>query len=158
MVEKLEQVIKLEKEHNDQIRSSNNDDQLNLNNKCSILEEYQTKAEKQLEVLQKDIVTLQEEVEMFKTKVDTCEMDLKDKDQIIKEKEDMLKTVKEELLEVKAAKEKLQAEFEPKIAEVYELRQKLDRVTDEHVLKALRSEEWVKAVGQRETCKLFCRS
>jgi chromosome segregation ATPase len=135
---KLEETIK---ENNEQ----NSCDKLILNNKCSLLQEYQIKAEKELEDRQKEIATLEKEVTTSRNKIADYEKDCKERDGVITK-------VTEELNEEKAAKKLLQVAVETKEAIVSDLKNKLDIVQSDEAMKNLRNEEWVRA-GQKEFCK-----
>lgn len=111
------------------------------------------KAERQMEDQQKDIAILHEEVKTLKSIAELHENDLKEKCDIIKEKDEQINNMNKHLAELNAVKEIHQAELESKITEVKELKHKLNSAYHEDVQKALRSEEWVKAIGQKDTCK-----
>ncbi|CAH2984708.1 unnamed protein product [Chilo suppressalis] len=139
----LEEAIKKEKESNDFVK-------LNLGNKCSILQEYQTKAEKQLEDQEKEIDTLQKEIEILKCKVDDYEKDLKEKEECIKTKDERMSSMQQQLLEEKENLVAIRNELDAKEGVVSELKQRLNDAHSEDVLRVLRNEEWVRAVGQRD--------
>ncbi|XP_028166924.1 centromere-associated protein E-like isoform X3 [Ostrinia furnacalis] len=148
VITRLEQSVQLEKEQNNELRLGNDNERLNLDNKCSLLQEYQLKAERQMEDQQKDIDLLHKEINTLKTIAELQENDLKEKCDIIQEKDEQINNINKDLVEMKAAKEKNQAELESKITEVNYLKQKM---TNDDVQRALRSEEWVKAIGQKDT-------
>ncbi|XP_063831011.1 uncharacterized protein LOC135080256 [Ostrinia nubilalis] len=148
VITRLEQSVKLEKEQNNELRLGNDNERLNLDNKCSLLQEYQLKAERQMEDQQKDISMLHKEINTLKTIAELQQKDLKEKCDIIQEKDEQINNINKDLVEMKAAKEKNQAELESKITEVSYLKQKM---TNDDVQRALRSEEWVKAIGQKDT-------
>lgn len=158
-------------------------DKLNLENKCSLLQEYQTKAEKHLNEREIEICALRDKLERmrsncnneqsralcledkikeYKAKLYKYEQELYNKDKIItnmaQEKDTVISTISKELVEERAAREKYQKELETKATTLYELRQKLEEVRSES--KALErfntgSDDIVKAIAQRETCKLI---
>lgn len=111
------------------------------------------KAERQMNEQQKDITMLNEEIKTLKLIAKINEKDLKEKCAIIQEKEEQINNINKHLAEIISDKENKQAELESKITEVMELKHKMNSAVHEDVQKALRSEEWVKAIGQRDTCK-----
>ncbi|XP_037295156.1 golgin subfamily A member 4-like isoform X2 [Manduca sexta] len=148
VITNLEQLIKHELEENQMLRDDNANEKLTLVNKFSLLQDWQTKAEKDIEEKHREIVHLQEEVVTLRAKIENYEHDLKAKDVLIseigKEKDAIISTISKELLEEKTLKEKWQKECENKIAAFY------DKQAVEAALRK-ENEQLVKAVGDRET-------
>lgn len=89
------------------------------------------------------------------------EQELYNKDKIItnmaQEKDTVISTISKELVEERAAREKYQKELEAKAATLFELRRKLEDIRSDNVLEkfSIENDEIVKALAQRETCKLL---
>ncbi|OWR55317.1 hypothetical protein KGM_214355 [Danaus plexippus plexippus] len=127
---------------------------LNLNNKCSILEEYQIKADTELERRQKDIDALHNEIKTLHAQVENI-MSERDRDiRCLKEERDANKDLEKEITEDKDSLEILKCELKLKEEEITELKRKLTgKVEEEDVIRILRkeNEELIRAIGQRET-------
>lgn len=179
----LEQRIQREQESAKRLQEDTKSDKLNLDNKCSLLQEYQIKAEKHLNEREIEICALRDKLESLRShfnneqsralrledkikeytgKLYKYEQELYNKDKIItnmaQEKDTVISTISKELVEERAAREKYQKELETKATTLYELRQKLEEVRSESkVLERYNTEnnEIVKAIAQRDTCKLI---
>lgn len=178
----LEQHIQKEQESAKKLQEDAMSNKLNLDNKCSLLQEYQTKAEKHLEEREIEICALRDKLERmrsnfnkeqsralcledkikeYKAKLYKYEQELYNKDKIItnmaQEKDTVISTISKELVEERAAREKYQKELEAKATTLYELRQKLEEVRSEtKVLERLKTEnDVVKGMALRETCKFI---
>ncbi|XP_049876763.1 cytadherence high molecular weight protein 2-like isoform X2 [Pectinophora gossypiella] len=157
----LETLVKRELEHNQKLREDNTSEKLNIENKCSLLQEYQTKAEKQLQDRDREIYSLKEQVKTeakLARDIENLKEELTQKDamvaKIARDKDEVINTLNKELVDEKAIREQYQKQLEAKTVTVYELRQKLEEVKSEaEVLESIKkeNEELIKAVGQRET-------
>ncbi|CAG9795568.1 unnamed protein product [Diatraea saccharalis] len=87
---------------------------------------------------------------MLQSKINDNEKDLKEKDDCINTKDALIGSVQQELKEEKANKAILQIELGIKESMLSELKQKVNEAHSDDVFKALRNEEWLKAVGQRD--------
>ncbi|XP_053615018.1 repetitive organellar protein-like isoform X2 [Plodia interpunctella] len=158
VITNLEQLIKHELEQNQQLRDDNGNDRINLTNKCFLLQEYQNKAEKELDQRLKEIVALQEEVRDLKLKVVTLEDEIEKKTEIIaniaQEKDVVIGTMSKELRDEQMERERCKKELEKMEFEMERCKLKLERAScDGEALKLLRreNEALVKAVGHVET-------
>lgn len=179
----LEQRIQEEQESAKKLQEDTISDKLNLDNKCTLLQEYQIKAEKHLNEREIEICTLRDKLERmrtnfnneqsralcledkikeYKAKLYKYEQELYNKDKIItnmaQEKDTVISTISKELVEERAVREKCQKELESKATTLYELRQKLEDVRSETNARerfSTENDEIVKAIAQRETCKLI---
>lgn len=148
----LEQLIKHELEENHKLRDAYEQEKLIMRSKISLLQDYQSKAEKVLEENQKETVMLQKEIETLQSKVNLSEHDSKAKDGIIskmsKDKDAVISTISKELLEEKALREKLEKELQSQKSIMSELRNNME-------IRALKkeNEQLIRAIGQQETCK-----
>ncbi|XP_075980965.1 uncharacterized protein LOC142979736 isoform X2 [Anticarsia gemmatalis] len=158
VIANLELAVSDSRQQNEKLRENNVNEKVSLVSKCDILENYHTKAEKELEERQKEIVSLQKEVQRLQAKVELCEEDSKAKDGFIskmsKDKDVIINNVEKELLEEKQSREKCQKKLEEKILLVAELKQKLSDINNErealNILKK-QNEDLIKAIGQRDT-------
>lgn len=132
-------------------------EKVNLTNKCSILEEFQLKAEAELESRQKEITTLQDEVKALKTII---EQETSEKDRVIEklkqEKDGTIKDLYNELISEKESLAVAVKQVEVKESEIHELRKKLDEMQQNgeaiNILKN-ENEKLINVIGQRETCE-----
>ncbi|XP_045777537.1 putative leucine-rich repeat-containing protein DDB_G0290503 isoform X4 [Maniola jurtina] len=130
-------------------------EKVNLTNKCSILEEFQSKAEAELESRQKEINTLRDEVKALKTII---EQQTSEKDRVIEklkqEKDGTIKDLYNELISEKESLAVAVKQVEVKESEIHELRKKLDEMQQNgeaiNILKN-ENEKLINVIGQRET-------
>lgn len=179
----LEQRIQREQESAKKLQEDTISDKLNLDIKCSLLQDYKIKTEEHLNEREIEICALRDKLERmrsnfnneqsraqcledkvkeYKAKLYKYEQELYNKDKIItnmaQEKDTVISTISKELVEERAAREKYQKELEAKATTLYELRQKLEEVRSEtKVLERFNTEnnEIITAIAQRETCKLI---
>lgn len=159
MITNLESAIKEHEKQLVKVQEDTANERVTLVHKCDILQDYHTKAEKELEERQKEIASYQKEVATLQAKVEVCEQESKAKDGLIsklsKEKDAVISNVSKELVEEKMLREKYQKELEDKLASICELKKSLNVINNErealNILKK-ENEELIRAVGQRETC------
>lgn len=179
----LEQHIQTEQKLAKKLQDDTLSDKLNLENKCSLLQEYQIKAEKHLNEREIEIcalrdklerirsnfnndqaraLSLEDKIEEYKAKLYKYEQELYNKDKTItnmaQEKDTVISTISKELVVERAAREKYQKELEAKTTTLYELRQKLEEVRSEaKALEEFKTEnaDIMIAIAKRETCKLI---
>lgn len=116
---------------------ANASEKVNTTNKCSILEEYQMKAETELEERRKEIQTLNDELSEKNGIIETLK----------KEKDAIINKFNKELIDEKEC-------LEVKDSEIQALRRKLDEIkNNEETINILKNEneKLMKALGQRET-------
>ncbi|CAH2235348.1 jg5917 [Pararge aegeria aegeria] len=130
-------------------------EKVNIINKCSILEEYQMKAEIELEVRAKEINSLEDKVKTLKSDM---ERNVSKSDQLIEElnrqKDSTIKKFNKELIDEKKSLEDASKLLQVKDSEIQALRRKLDEIKiKEETINILKNEneKLVKAIEQRET-------
>lgn len=155
-IAKLEKRLEFELDRQKQI---NEQEKINLVNKCVILEEYQQKAEMELECRQKEISNLLEEIKTLTLKTQQI---INDKDKVIvqvkEEKDAMINILNEQLNKEKQNLDSIKIVLDSKQAEVLSLKNELDqKIQEDNIVKILRkeNEELIKLIGQRETCKFL---
>lgn len=154
-ITKLEEKLHLELlQQND----NNAKEKINLVNKCSILEEYQGKAETELDNRQKEINVLQEEIKTLRNKTT---QDISERDRIIvqikEERDALISKLNEQMKQLQNTLNYLKNEVVIKEADIGMLSKKLEeRNQQDEVIKTLKkeNEQLCKAMGQTETCKL----
>ncbi|XP_046970099.1 GRIP and coiled-coil domain-containing protein 2-like [Vanessa cardui] len=156
--EKNLEILKLEKCLHSQMAQQNEDnikEKINLANKCSILEEYQGKAETELENRQKEINTLQEEI---KTLTSKASEEVTQRDRILteikEEKDALINNLNEQLKQLQDSVDDLKTQVKIRETDIKIITSKLnERNQHEGVIKTLRkeNEELCKAIGQIET-------
>ncbi|KAJ2948341.1 hypothetical protein O0L34_g7580 [Tuta absoluta] len=167
VIAKLEAQIESHLEQLKEVRESSAQKLLNYENRCALLEEYQTKAEKHLEERDREIASLKTRIKTeanYEETIEKLKEVIDDKDirasQIAQGKDEVIRTLNKVLKEEKESREKYQQELESKTAEVYELKQKLEEIKgDWATVEALKKDnaELLKAVDQRETCAVTCQ-
>ncbi|XP_050352139.1 putative leucine-rich repeat-containing protein DDB_G0290503 isoform X2 [Nymphalis io] len=156
--EKNLEILKLEECLHSQMTQQNEDnikEKINLANKCSILEEYQGKAETELENRQKEILILQEEIKTLTTKASE-EVTQRDKiiTEIKEEKDALINNLNEQLKQLQGSVDDLKTQVKIREADIKIITNKLnERNQQEGIIKTLRkeNEELCKAMGQIET-------
>ncbi|KPJ10485.1 hypothetical protein RR48_09619 [Papilio machaon] len=130
----LENIIKKEMKQNDHLFMQNIDN-LDINDKCRILKEFNTKIEQALEQRRTEINALKEEIKIVTTEAKIHETDLKQKNEMLtktlEEKDDVILKINEEL-----AKEKiLNGEYHKQVQlhqnDISELEKKLSQLKDD---------------------------
>ncbi|CAK1553018.1 unnamed protein product [Leptosia nina] len=122
-------------------------EKLNLTNKCSLLQEYQEKATKELDERQKEIDVLEKNIDMLICERDEAISSLRNSDSEIEE-------LNKIIIEERKAKEHYINEMAKLKLDVSDLRQRLDEAKqDLEVINVLRkeNEELYQLVGERET-------
>ncbi|CAH2089771.1 unnamed protein product [Euphydryas editha] len=151
-ITKLEERLHLElSQQND----NNAKEKINLANKCTILEEYQDKAETELENRQKEINVLQEEIKTLRNK---AVQDVSERDRIIvqikEERDTLISKLNEQMKQLQNTLNYLKNEVVIKEADIGMLSKKLDERNQlDDVIKTLKkeNEQLCKAMGQIET-------
>ncbi|XP_052743721.1 repetitive organellar protein [Bicyclus anynana] len=153
-ITKLEECLKLETQKFENAV----EEKANILRKCSILEEYQMKAETEQEVRLKEINALQDKVKALSS---TSELEISEKDRIInnlkEEIEKITNKLNKELTDKRECLENATKQITNKDTEIQALKNQLDEIKQkEETINILKNEneKLIKAMGQRETLSI----